>query len=85
MRYGKDEIRKYRNQTQKLIKNMPNNPFKIRCTDNNGQIAQYEACNSIGKWTISKINAKEMEETTLKPSNGAIYVAQIHSTPFKYR
>ena len=70
MSYDKEEINKYWNKTQKLIKNIPNNLIKIWCTDNNGKIAQDETYNSIGKWTIAHGNEKGNGENYSKTIEG---------------
>ena len=59
MSYEKEEIEEYWAKIQKYIKTIPNNLIKMWCTDNNGQIAQNDTCNSIGKWTIASVNEKE--------------------------
>ena len=58
MSYDKEEIKEYRAKIQKYIKTIPNNVIKMRRTDNNGQIAQNDTSNSIGKWTSANANEK---------------------------
>ena len=57
MSYDKEEIKEYWARIQKYIDTIPNNLIKMWRADNNGQIAQNDTCNSIGKWTIA--NADE--------------------------
>ena len=58
MGYGEKHRTDYWGNMNKRIQNIPQNHIKMRCTDNNGQIAQdnIQRDKTIGKWAISKKN-----------------------------
>ena len=66
MRYDKEEIKEYWAKIQKYIKTIRGNLIKMRRTDDNGDIAQNETCNLIGKWAIAKTNEKGNGENYYK-------------------
>ena len=72
MDYAKEEIEEYWTKIRKYINTIPNILIKIWCADNNGQIAQSETCNLIGKWAIGQTNENGNGENYYEPWKKAI-------------
>ena len=70
MQYDEEEIEEYWAAVQEYIDKIPHNLIKMRRIDTNGQIAQWENINAVGKWTTPNKTEQRNGEKSVKKMEG---------------